>query len=97
MHCLEKIKERNRIACINHAMKDILEAGSKHHAACYGRDSLEFKWCRIEHAGVWAWGGPCKDERPVLLWVRLCTPLPEDSEEGWYCYIGPRPVFSNEA
>ncbi len=97
MHCLEKIKERNRVACINHAMEDIRETERKHHAKCYGRDSLEFKWGKIEHAGVWAWGGSHKDQKPVLLAVSMYVPLPDGGDEGWYCYLGPRPIFSNEA
>lgn len=95
MHCLEKIKERNRVACIKHAMDDIRRVEREHQAACYGRDSLQFEWKKIEHTGVWAWGGPYKDEPPILLRVSLCVPC-NNEEYGWYCYLGPRPNFTNE-
>ncbi len=96
VHGLETISAINREAASKHILQRHEEAYVNHHKACYGQEKLTFEWQSPEHPGVWAWGGPHGDAPPVFLGVKWVVPSGTVSL-GWWCYLGPRPEFTNEA
>lgn len=95
VHGIETLKAINKEAASKHMLQRHEEAYVKHHKACYGQEKLTFEWQLPEHPGVYAFGGPYKDCPPVFCGVRWIVPQPVGIQS-WWCYLGPRPEFTNE-
>jgi hypothetical protein len=95
VHGLETIKRLNKEAVNAFFWQDFKRVEKEHHSTCYGVQEFEFFWGEADCPGIWAYGGPHKDAPPCLLWAKYLIPK-KDKTPGWFCYIGPRPEFSNE-
>lgn len=75
----------------------IEKISAAHHKHHYNRERFKFEWQTLDHIGIWSYGGKDKDKIPTLAkWTKVCTPY-HDNVEGWFCYIGPLPEFTNES
>lgn len=71
-------------------MADIEQQHERHHEQCYGRKSSKWRWCAVEHPGIWAYGG--LEPSPCFKHARWRVP-PEEPVYAWRAYIGPKPVI----